>query len=149
MLLKISLMLLLIGGCGTEQVKKIEGIHGKDGRDGRDGKDYTPTQPLPRPTYEPVPQPTFQPSQPQNTDVLIILTPPYPNCSAQGVCPPNSQMACVCLDGRWQTVLVMSSELHKYRVRNIGECYFQNQFELECFPKNRYPVPNPMPIPRC
>lgn len=134
--------------CGTEQIKKVEGVHGKDGRDGKDGKDgkdYVPTQPYPTPrqTFEPIPRPapTMMPPTTQNTDVVIVLTPPYPDCSQTNLCPQNALMACACLNGEWQTVFIIKSEAHKYNIRNQGQCWF-NRYELECAPRHKYPTPD-------
>ena len=144
----LTLPLLLALGCGTDNVRKVEGIHGrngKDGRDGKDGKDYIPTMPatpIPQPsrTFEPVPRPTTG-----NTDVIIVLNPPYPNCN-MGECPPQAIVACVCLNGEWQTVYILKREMSKYNLRNLGQCYYGSSYELNCAPTSRkepLPLPNP------
>ena len=141
----LTLPLLLALGCGTDNVRKVEGIHGrngKDGRDGKDGKDLTSTVPVPLPTRtaEPVPRPTTG-----NPDVIIVLNPPYPNCNV-GECPPQAIVACVCLNGEWQTVYILKREMSKYNRRNLGQCYYGSSYELNCAPTSRkepLPLPNP------
>ena len=140
----LTLPLLLALGCGTDNVRKVEGIHGrngKDGRDGKDGKDLTSTVPVPLPTRtaEPVPRPTTG-----NTDVIIVLNPPYPNCN-MGECPPQAIVACVCLNGEWQTVYILKREMSKYNLRNLGQCYYGSSYELNCAPTSRR---EPLPLPR-
>jgi len=125
-------------------VRKVEGLHGrngKDGRDGKDGKDLTSTVPVPLPTRtaEPVPRPTNG-----NTDVIIVLNPPYPNCN-MGECPPQAIVACVCLNGEWQTVYILKREMSKYNLRNLGQCYYGSSYELNCAPTSRK---EPLPLPR-
>jgi hypothetical protein len=127
-------------------VRKVEGLHGrngKDGRDGKDGKDLTSTMPVPLPTRtaEPVPRPTTG-----NTDVIIVLNPPYPNCN-MGECPPQAIVACVCLNGEWQTVYILKREMSKYNLRNLGQCYYGSSYELNCAPTSRK-EPLPLPQPR-
>lgn len=141
-----TLPLLLALGCGTDNVRKVEGLHGrngKDGRDGKDGKDLTSTMPVPLPTRtaEPVPRPTTG-----NTDVIIVLNPPYPNCN-MGECPPQAIVACVCLNGEWQTVYILKREMSKYNLRNLGQCYYGSSYELNCAPTSRK-EPLPLPQPR-
>ena len=140
----LTLPLLLAISCGTDNVRKVEGIHGrngKDGRDGKDGKDLTSTVPVPLPTRtaEPVPRPTTG-----NTDVIIVLNPPYPNCNV-GECPPQAIVACVCLNGEWQTVYILKREMSKYNLRNLGQCYYRSSYELNCAPTSRK---EPLPLPR-
>ena len=140
----LTLPLLLALGCGTDNVRKVEGLHGrngKDGRDGKDGKDLTSTVPVPLPTRtaEPVPRPTTG-----NTDVIIVLNPPYPNCNV-GECPPQAIVACVCLNGEWQTVYILKREMSKYNLRNLGQCYYGSSYELNCAPTSRK---EPLPLPR-
>jgi hypothetical protein len=140
----LTLPLLLALGCGTDNVRKVEGLHGrngKDGRDGKDGKDLTSTVPVPLPTRtaEPVPRPTTG-----NTDVIIVLNPPYPNCN-MGECPPQAIVACVCLNGEWQTVYILKREMSKYNLRNLGQCYYGSSYELNCAPTSRK---EPLQLPR-
>jgi len=144
MRLTMMLPLLLAISCGTDNVRKVEGLHGrngKDGRDGKDGKDLTSTVPVPLPTRtaEPVPRPTTG-----NTDVIIVLNPPYPNCNV-GECPPQAIVACVCLNGEWQTVYILKREMSKYNLRNLGQCYYGSSYELNCAPTSRK---EPLPLPR-
>lgn len=145
MRLTTILPLLLAISCGIDQVRKVEGVHGRNGtngRDGKDGKDYTPATPIPIPTRtaEPLPMPPTT----QNTDVIIVLNPPYPNCN-MGECPPQAVVACVCLNGSWQTVYILKREMSKYNLRNLGECYFGSSFEYNCAPSSRR---EPLPLPR-
>ena len=137
----LTLPLLLALGCGTDNVRKVEGIHGRNGKDGKDGKDYSPATPIPQPTRtaEPVPRPTTG-----NTDVIIVLNPPYPNCNV-GECPPQAIVACVCLNGEWQTVYILKREMSKYNLRNLGQCYYGSSYELNCAPTSRK---EPLPLPR-
>ena len=148
MRLTTMLPLLLAISCGTEQVRKVEGVHGRNGtngRDGKDGKDYTPTMPA-----TPIPQPTRTVEPPPsrtngNTDVIIVLNPPYPNCN-MGECPPTAVVACVCLNGSWQTVYILKREMSKYNLRNLGECYYGSSYEYNCAPTTRkepLPLHNP------
>ena len=137
----LTLPLLLAISCGTDNVRKVEGIHGRNGKDGKDGKDYSPATPIPQPsrTAEPVPRPTTG-----NTDVIIVLNPPYPNCNV-GECPPQAIVACVCLNGEWQTVYILKREMSKYNLRNLGQCYYGSSYELNCAPTSRK---EPLPLPR-
>ena len=140
----LTLPLLLALGCGTDNVRKVEGIHGRNGKDGKDGKDLTSTVPVPLPTRtaEPVP-----PSRTNgNTDVIIVLNPPYPNCNV-GECPPQAIVACVCLNGEWQTVYILKREMSKYNLRNLGQCYYGSSYVLNCAPTSRK-EPLPLPQPR-
>ena len=143
----LTLPLLLALGCGTDNVRKVEGIHGrngKDGRDGKDGKDLTSTVPVPIPTRTAEPMPPSRTNG--NTDVIIVLNPPYPNCNV-GECPPQAIVACVCLNGEWQTVYILKREMSKYNLRNLGQCYYGSSYEINCAPTSRK-EPLPLPQPR-
>jgi hypothetical protein len=150
LLLALSIALASCGGYDRiEGITGREGKDGKDGKDGRDGKDYVARPEVtatPVPTWEPIPRPipTMQPSHPQNTDVIIILTPPYPDCTQTNVCPQNAFMACVCLNNRWETVFIMKHEAHKYNIKNLGACYYN---DYEC--GRKYPIPTPTPRGGC